>query len=307
MCELIELADLDLRYEVCSLRDPAREKRLLNSILERGIREPLLGIDGEDTRILLDGFKRRRCAEKLRIGIAPWRSLGTDAIEAIAGLVRLSEARRPGLLEQAAWIDELKGSFGMSGAQVASLLEKSPAWVSVRSGILASMSEKVRGRIFKGLFPAWSYLYTLRKFTRVNRGRDDLVERFVESVSGKGLSVRDIGILAEGWFNGSDEFRRQIEDGNVAWCLNSLKEPACNSQDCTGRELEILANLERTGKCIRRFLADCADCDQGSGSFFAQANLLSGNILKMKDAFSREMRRLHDRSGQAQSYILPSK
>ena len=33
MCELIELADLDLRYEVCSLRDPAREKRLLTSIL----------------------------------------------------------------------------------------------------------------------------------------------------------------------------------------------------------------------------------------------------------------------------------
>ena len=307
MWELIELADLDLRYEVCSLGDPARERRLLKSILERGIREPLLGIDGEDARILLDGFKRLRCAKRLRIGIAPWRSMGTDEPEAIAGLMRLSDARKPGLLEQAAWIDELKGSFGMTGAQVAELLEKSPAWVGVRSGILASMGDKARRRIFKGEFPAWSYLYTLRKFTRVNRGRDELVERFVESVSGKGLGVRDIGVLAEGWFNGSDEFRRQIEEGNVAWCLDSLKGPAPCPSDCTKREAEMLTNLERTGKCMRRFLADCEDCRRATGSFFAQANLLSGDILTMTEAFSKQIRRLHDRSGQAQSHLLPSK
>ena len=71
MWELIELADLDLRYEVCSLGDPAREKRLQISILERGIRELLLGIDGDDAKILLDGFKRLRCAENPHIGIAP--------------------------------------------------------------------------------------------------------------------------------------------------------------------------------------------------------------------------------------------
>ena len=58
MHELIELAELDLRYEGCSLKDPAREKRLLNSILENGIREPLQGIDGCEGKILFDGFKR---------------------------------------------------------------------------------------------------------------------------------------------------------------------------------------------------------------------------------------------------------
>jgi len=156
MHELIELAELDLRYEGCSLKDPAREKRLLNSILENGIREPLQGIDGAEGKILFDGFKRRRCAAKLGIGIVPWRCMADDAIGAIAGLMRLADARKPGLLEQAAWIDELKGSFDMSGAQVAALVEKSPAWVSLRSGILASMSDKVRSRIFKGEFPAWA-------------------------------------------------------------------------------------------------------------------------------------------------------
>jgi len=127
----------------------------------------------------------------------------------------------------------------------------------------------------------------LRKFTRVNRGCDEGIERFVESVSGKKLGERDIGILAEGWFNGSDELRRQIEEGNVSWCLDSLKQPAFCSPNCTKREVQMLANLERTDKCMKRFLADCGDCGRGTGSFFAQANLLSGNILKMKDGRKR--------------------
>ena len=109
----------------------------------------------------------------------------------------------------------------------------------------------------------------------------------MESVSGKKLGERDIGILAEGWFNGSDELRRQIEEGNVSWCLDSLKQPAFCSPNCTKREVQMLANLERTDKCMKRFLADCGDCGRGTGSFFAQANLLSGNILKMKDGRKR--------------------
>ena len=128
----------------------------------------------------------------------------------------------------------------------------------------------------------------------------------MESVSGKRLGVRDIDILAEGYFNGSDELRRQIDNGNVAWCLDSLKGCARRPPDCTKREARMLANLERTDECMRRFLADCEDCRRATGSFSAQANLLSGSILAMMEAFSRQMRRLHDRSGQAQSHLLPS-
>lgn len=304
MAQLIEIAELDLRYQGCSLGNPEREKRLLSSILEKGIVEPLLGIDGPEGKILLDGFKRQRCAKRLGIGMAPWRCLGADPIEAIAALVRIWQARRPGLLEQAAWIDQLKGSFGMSGIQVAALLEKSPAWVSLRSGILASMTDKVRERIFKGQFPAWSYIHTVRKFTRVNQGCDQRIERFVDSVSGKGLGVRDIGILAQGYFNGNDEFRRQVEQGNLVWCLESLTQPAVGVCECTKPEARMLADLERMGQCMQRFLADYGVCQRASGSFLAQANLLSGHILTMTESFLKQIRRLHDRSGQTHSHIL---
>src|SRR5579871_4304477 len=74
MSDNVELASLDLRYESFRLKQPALEERLLSSILQRGIEEPLEGVDLPTgppalppTRILLNGFKRHRCARKLRL------------------------------------------------------------------------------------------------------------------------------------------------------------------------------------------------------------------------------------------------
>ena len=52
----IELAALDLRYESYRMRNPAAEARLLATIAERGIEEPLEGVDHTPQSILLNGF-----------------------------------------------------------------------------------------------------------------------------------------------------------------------------------------------------------------------------------------------------------
>ena len=67
MTEQVEISSLDLRYENCRLKAAGSEKTLLVSILQNGIRDPLQGVDRDGNRILLDGFKRRRCAGKLGI------------------------------------------------------------------------------------------------------------------------------------------------------------------------------------------------------------------------------------------------
>ena len=64
MAQEVELSTLDLRYESYRMRNPALEARLLASIVERGIVEPLEGVETKGGRILLDGFKRYRCARK---------------------------------------------------------------------------------------------------------------------------------------------------------------------------------------------------------------------------------------------------
>jgi ParB-like chromosome segregation protein Spo0J len=70
----IELSSLDLRYEGHRLRDLSGEARLLAAIAERGIVEPLEGVDEGAGHVLLNGFKRWRCARKLGLGSVPYVS-----------------------------------------------------------------------------------------------------------------------------------------------------------------------------------------------------------------------------------------
>jgi ParB-like chromosome segregation protein Spo0J len=71
------------------MRSPAGEAQLLASIAERGIEQPLEGVDTPQGRFLLNGFKRYRCAKKLGIDCLPYVSLGKE--EAL-GIIQLSIA-----------------------------------------------------------------------------------------------------------------------------------------------------------------------------------------------------------------------
>jgi hypothetical protein len=61
MAKDVELSSLDLRYEDHRMKNAALEERLLASIVQRGIEEPLEGVQLQDASILLNGFKRYRC------------------------------------------------------------------------------------------------------------------------------------------------------------------------------------------------------------------------------------------------------
>ena len=233
MVEEIELSSLDLRYESYRMKSKGTEKALLASILEQGIRDPLQGVDADEKRILLDGFKRYRCAKHLGIPVVPYSSLGSDHAFAIITLLRNSNAKSLSILEQARLIDELKTVYHMSTGEIARLLERSPSWVSVRTGIIGEMSEAVMDKIFAGAFPLYSYMYTLRQFMRINEVAQQDIEEFVQAVSGKHMSTRDIELLAQGYFKGSEDFRQQLRSGNVSWGLSRMKETVAELSCCT--------------------------------------------------------------------------
>jgi hypothetical protein len=307
MIEHIELSDLDLRYESYRLRSKKEEQRLINSVLNHGIRDPLQGVATEDgSKILLNGFKRLRCARKLNIEIVPWSSLGQDEAAGIVELLRGSTARHLTILEQARLVDELQGVHAMSTADIALLLEKSKAWVSVRTGIMDGMNECVKTAIFNGLFPAYAYLYVLRPFIRINAVTQKEVNEFVTAVSGMDLSIRDIRTLAQGYFKGSDELRSQITDGNIPWCLRQLNKVIKSESGCTGDEQRMLTDLDRVLRAMRRIAVHSYDNRLKSGAFFAQANLLTKNLLDQVTPFEQSIRTLHDRSGKTSGNLLPA-
>lgn len=299
MVEQVEISSFDLRYQGCRMRCPGAEKALLLSILEKGIRDPLQGIDTEPCRILLDGFKRYRCAKKLGIGIVPYRSLSSDEATGIIELIRMSNATSLGILEQAKLIDELKSVHHMSVAEIARLVDKSKGWVGMRVGIIGQMSPLVMRKIFDGKFPVYAYMYTLRPFIRMNGVNKKEIDEFVGSVAGKKLSIRDIELLAHGYFKGGDELQRQIKSGDILWALGRLKETSANTGDCTELERQVLRDLEITQKYMQRVTCKSQNQRFTTNGFFAQANLLSGGILRQLDPFTQAIRQFYDRTGKA--------
>jgi len=294
----VEILSLDLRYQHHRLRSAQAEKQLLNSIIEHGIRDPLQGVDVNQGHILLNGFKRYRCALRLKIETVPYQSLGTDEMMGIIELLRISNAKSLNILEQARLIDELKSIFKMRHMDIADLLEKSVAWVSMRAGMIQQMSPLVMKKVFSGDFPAYSFMYTIRQFMRMNQVSSPEIDGFVEAVSGKKLSTREIEVLAHGYFKGTEAFRQQIATGNIHWGLKSLRETMTDSKDCNAFESKVLRDLEITLKYMQRVFNNIRDQRLKSASFLAQSNLLTGGMLRVLDGFHKTIKEFHDRSRQ---------
>jgi len=299
MAREAELSTFDLRYESYRMRNPALEARLLASIAERGIEEPLEGVDPGGDRILLNGFKRYRCARKLGIGLVPYTSLGEDEALGIIGLLRASNTKVLGILEQARFIDDLRNLHKLSVAEIADTLSRSKSWVSMRLGLIGEMSETVREKIFSGAFPVYSYMYTLRQFMRMNEVKKGEIEEFVEAVSGKKLSVREIEQLAHGYFRGPAWFREEIRNGNLALPLERMKQVPENPDGCNEFERVMLKDLEIVQKYMQRVMGKSHDQRLKTRAFCAQANLLTAGVLSRVQAFTKTLRELHDRTGQA--------
>jgi ParB/RepB/Spo0J family partition protein len=299
MSETVERTSLDLRYQSYRLRDDAAEARLLASITERGIEEPLAGVDTPQRRSLLDGFRRYRCAEKLGIECLPYVSLGDDEAVGIACLMRVAKQKTLSILEQAAFVVELLSMHDMSIADVAEMLSRSKAWVSMRHRLLKEMTPGVQQILFRGRFPAYSYMVTLRPFMRINGVGQDEIERFVQAVAGQRLSVRQIELLAHGYFRGPTSLREAIDQGNWKWSLQQMQAVPEDPEGCNNVECALLRELERLLKSMQRVMTRCNDPRLKTRAFHAQANLLVASLLSRRELFFKTMEEFYDRSGHA--------
>lgn len=290
----IELSHLDLRYTDLRIRNKTQEGKLLASIAERGIEEPLEGVDVEGGHLLLNGFKRYRCARTLNLKTVPYSCLGQDAITAMAALLRITPAHSLSILEQAAFVDQLRTSEQLTIAEIAELLCRSKAWVSMRTGLMGEMTDAIRQKLFSGVFPVYSYMYTLRQFMRMNSISKQQIEEFVVALSGKHLSVRQIEQLAQGYFGGCESFRQQIRTGHIGLILDQPSHD--DSVGCNQHERAVLKDLTRISTSIHRIMGIAYERHLKTPAFWVQVNLLTTRILDQSDPFIQIIRQLHDRS-----------
>jgi len=299
MSPTVERNSLDLRFQSYRLRNDAAEVRLLAAIAERGIEQPLAGVDTPQGRLLLDGFKRYRCAAKLCIECVPYVSLAAEETQGIAALVEARQQKTLSILEQARFVVELLTTHEMSVTDVAEMLSRSKAWVSVRRNLLSEMSPTVQETLFRGALPVYSYMVTLRPFMRMNGVGQQEIEQFVQAVAGGKLSVRELELLAHGYFRGTAALREAIDQGNWKWSLEQMQQVPEDPAGCSEFERSLLRELERLLQAMQNVTARCDSGRLQTRDFHAQANLLVASLLSRRESFFKKMEEFYDRSGQA--------
>jgi hypothetical protein len=181
--------------------------------------------------------------------------------------------------------------------QIAYHLERSPAWVSVRLGMIQEMTTIVRKAVFSGQFPVRAYMYSLRTFTRVKKVPKKEIDTFVQCVAGKSLSTRDIETLAYGYFHGGDYLKEQIKQGKLEFTIKQMRRKDVLSVDhtLTPQEQRVIKDLELVQKymgSVRNTLTDKRLC---SKSFFRAADLLVEGILSKLQGLGKYLQDFHDK------------
>jgi hypothetical protein len=270
----------------------------LASIAREGIREPLAGAVVDSVCVLLDGFKRYRCAYQLHVERVPFVRLGADEATAIVALLSQARRSRLSVLEEARFLDELKARR-MSLAEMADALGRSKAWVSVRLGLLEAMSPVVREKVFGGQLPASSWIYSIAPFRRLNGVTVGQVDEFVGAVSGHGLSVRQIEQLAHGYFRGPESFRQELRSGHLTLLLQQMAAVPVDPDGCSEFERILVGDLEQIQKHAQRVATKSQDRRLQSRAFFVQCHLLTSSLLSRSPGFLKLLKQLHDRTREA--------
>lgn len=301
--EIVEFNAIDLRLEHTRCRDAEAERLLLPSIMERDIEEPLSVVTCEVpyVYVLLDGFKRYRCARKLGKGTLPVHCIAQDIPCGILSMIRREETGKLNALEQARLIEELHQSYGLSIYVIAVRLERSPAWVRIRLEMVSELSSLLREKIMSGAFPVRAYLYGLRGVIQEHKVSMDRVDAFVAAVSGKGLSTRELFVLSRAYFTGGGAIAHLIDEGSAHRALRLICTDSEGKEDASLDELErqLIADLATTSAGMNRIVANAAAVREGTAPFMLYTNLWSAAILRRLDEFSTVIKELYDRSGPA--------
>lgn len=298
--EQIELHTIDLRLAHTRCKDIAQEKRLLVSIQQQDIQDPLQLVQDDQNQqpVLIDGFKRYRCAVKLRIKTVPVEYIGSGIASGILTLLRRHVSVSFNTFEQAALIEELHKNCSMSIYDIANSLERSPAWVSVRLGLFDELSPLVRNKIMTGAFPVRAYMYSIRRFTRVNKVSAQQVNTCVEALSGKNLSTRELSILSRAYFTGSEQIKQLITDGDVHRVLDMIKRKAGLSLSSTSiKDRSFVDDLKFLVQGMKRIITTAElPYRNADAEFLNSINVWSAELKNILPSFQKVIREVYEKS-----------
>jgi hypothetical protein len=126
------------------------------------------------------------------------------------------------------------------------------------------------------------------------------IERFVQAVAGAKLSVREIELLAHGYFRGTPSLREAIDQGHWKWTLEQMQAVGEDPQGLSEFERRLLRDLEQLLHAMQSVTTRCDSPRLQTRGFYAQANLLLASLLGRRESFFNKMEEFYDRTGRAE-------
>jgi DNA-binding Lrp family transcriptional regulator len=219
-----------------------------------------------------------------------------DIVTAIFALIRRSDfGNNLSTLEQAALIEELHQKYGQSIYDIAMQLGRSPSWVSMRLGMLEQLSPLVREKIMNGAFPIRAYMYAIKGFTRVNKIASERVDLFVNAVSGKSLSTRELFVLSRSFFNGGPVMEDLILRGDIHRAVEIFTGSGAQDSALSEEQRSFVADLQQVAGSIDRVMYWSGNVDYESGYFAQYVNFYAAKICGQLPKFRKITGQLYDR------------
>jgi ParB family transcriptional regulator, chromosome partitioning protein len=203
---VVELHELELRYEALRILGPRRLARLMSSMAQNGQQSAVVLLPSEDGYVLLDGYARVAACRELGWDKLEGALLDMPDVEALLMTRRLENQSRRSALEDGWFISELVSHHGFCQRTVAARLHRSVSWVSRRLSLVELLPESVQAAVRRGVVPAHSAMKSLVPLARANR---EHCERMIAALGGTPVSVRELERLYLGWRRAADEEVRE--------------------------------------------------------------------------------------------------
>ena len=279
----LEFHQLDRRYEDLRLRRPERERSLLASLAELGQQVPIVVVSQDGSYVVIDGFKRLRCLQ--RLGSDTVRATLWDLEHSEALLLDRSQRSSQGLskLEQG-WLLAALRSQGMSQQELAQRVDKSVSWVSRRLALVSELPVPVQEQVRSGAIPAHAAMRHLVPIAR--RNREDCL-RLATAVAKARLSSREVAELCSAFSQSSTTVReRLLKDPRLFLRARAQKHkpPALPAQ------LEMLRDLDAMARTARR-LRERFHGAESTQAQLEELRLASAQVRSQLDAFDEEIQR----------------
>lgn len=221
---VLELHQLELRYEHLRTRTPRRERQLTASLAEVGQLMPIVVVrGGTDGRyVVVDGYKRVRAARRLHedtLRAICWDLDEADAL-LLECLMRTGEPDSP--LAQGWLLRDLRLRFALALEELARRFDKSASWVSRRLALVEELPAEVQEQVRAGRLSPHAAMKHLVPLARAKR--EDCV-RLAAAVAGHHLSARQVGVVCRAFRQGGGKTRALLQESPALFVQAALASP----------------------------------------------------------------------------------